>query len=267
MHAFDYHRPKSLREAAAAFRASADPRWLAGGMSLLPAMKLRLAMPSDLIDLSGLNELRTLEVTPDRVVLGALTPHAEVARHAGIRQALPALAALAGGIGDTQVRNRGTLGGSIANNDPAADYPAAVLALGATLTTSEREIAVDDFFTGMFETALTPGELLTRIAFPVPEQAAYLKFPNPASRYAIAGVFVARTGRQVRVAVTGAAGCVYRHTEFEQALDARFAPESLDSLDVDPAGLNEDMHASAEYRAHLVKIMAQRAVARCLIET
>jgi carbon-monoxide dehydrogenase medium subunit len=264
MQAFAYHRPSSVSEASAAFARAADPRWLAGGMSLLPAMKLRLAMPSDLVDLAGLDDLKGLRVERDRVVLGALTPHAEVARSDAIRAAIPALSALAGGIGDPQVRNRGTIGGSIANNDPAADYPAALLALDATITTNKRDIEAQDFFTGMFETALVPGELVTRISLPIPKQAAYGKFPNPASRYAVVGVFVAVRGGQVRVAVTGAGSCVFRQQDFERALSHRFAADALEGIEVPADGLNEDMHASAGYRAHLVTVMAQRAVGRCI---
>lgn len=261
MHPFNYHRPKSLDEVANLLGQVEDGSLLAGGQSLLPTLKQRLAEPSDLIDLGGISDLHGIQVGSEAVTIGAITTHAEVAASAEVQGAIPALAHLANHIGDHQVRNRGTMGGSVANNDPSADYPAAVLALGATVVTSQREIAADDFFQDMFETALEPGEIIRQIRFPIPEQAAYMKFPNPASRYALVGVFVAKRGGDVRVAVTGAGYSVFRATEMEQALSANFSPDAVKGITVSTDGLNSDMHASAEYRAHLVTVMTQRAVA------
>lgn len=261
MYAFDYVRPANLKQAVEKVAASDPASYLAGGMTLLPTLKMRLANPSTLVDLNALPELAGIKVEGERVVIGAMTRHADVARSAEVRRLIPALAELAGGIGDVHVRNRGTLGGSVANNDPAADYPGAVVALGATVVTDRREIDGAAFFTGMFATALAPGELIVRIAFPKPVRAAYAKFPNPASRYAMAGVFVADTGRGVRVAVTGAGPCVYRLPTFEAALARNFAPAALAGLTVAADGLNQDLHGSAEYRAALVATLAARAVA------
>lgn len=261
MYPFEYHRPGSLREAAQLHAQTDDAQWLAGGMTLLPAMKLRLAAPTALIDLAGIEGLRGVSVAGDHIEIGAMTIHDDVACATTVRQHIPALAKLANGIGDAQVRNRGTIGGSVANNDPAADYPAAVLGLGAAIVTTEREIAADAFFLDLFDTALEPGEIVTRFRFPIPERAAYLKFPNPASRYAIVGVMVAEFADTVRVAVTGAGASAFRVPEMEVALAQRFEPEAIDGLGVTAEGLNEDMHASAEYRAHLVTVMARRAVA------
>ena len=224
-------------------------------------MKLRLANPSDLIDLSGLDDLKGIKQEGNAIVVGAMTIHAQVASAPEVKEHLPALADLAESIGDPQVRNRGTIGGSIANADPAADYPAAVLGLGATVHTSTRTIAADDFFTGFFETALEPNELITAVSFPIPKRAAYMKFPNPASRYAIVGVMVSDGDDGVRLAVTGAGSSVFRVTEMEQALAGDFAPEMVEQIDVSADGLNEDLHASADYRAHLITVMAKRAVA------
>jgi aerobic carbon-monoxide dehydrogenase medium subunit len=261
MYAFAYHRPTSLRQAANLLAADGDAKILAGGHTLLPAMKLRLAAPSALIDLGRLKDLRGVESKGRSVVIGAMTPHAEVEASAAVRAAIPALAELAGMIGDPAVRARGTLGGSIANNDPAADYPAACLALGATIVTTRRKIPAEAFFTGLFETALEPGEIIAKVAFPTPQKAGYAKFRNPASRYALAGVFVAKRGADVRVAVTGAgAGGVFRARALEDALLTRFAPKSLDGIAVSPDGLTSDIHADADYRAHLVGVMAKRAV-------
>jgi carbon-monoxide dehydrogenase medium subunit len=246
------------------FRACSDPRWLAGGMTLLPAMKLRLTAPSDLVELGAVAELRGIRAEAGRVVVGAMTSHAVVAGSPHVKQRIAALSVLAAGIGDTQVRHRGTLGGSISNNDPAADYPAAVLGLGATITTTKREIAADDFFTGLFETALDDDEVVTSVDFPVPERAGYVKFPNPASRYAIVGVMVARTGGAVRVAVTGAGPCAFRAAAMEKALGEEFVPEALTGIDLGRDDLNEDIHASADYRAHLIGVMARRAVLAAL---
>lgn len=261
MYDFNYHRPTTLDEAAAILSSSEDAKILAGGMTLLPTMKLRLAQPSDLVDLSGIDELTGISDIGDSIQIGAMTTHAAVAASDIVQSGIPALAALAGMIGDAQVRNRGTIGGSVSNSDPAADYPAAVLGLGATIVTSEREIAADDFFVAMFETALGEQEILRAIRFPKPKRAAYQKFPNPASRYAVAGVFVAEAADGLRVAVTGAGPNAFRASALESALAANFAAESLDGLAVDADEFNEDMHASAEYRGHLVMVMAKRAVA------
>ena len=263
MYPFAYARAESLADARRRFEAARDPAYLASGHTLLPTMKQRLASPSDLIDLAGIDELRGISRDGGAVVVGAMTPHAEVAASAAAAGALAALAALAEGIGDPHVRNRGSIGGSIANADPAADYPAAVLGLGATVRTDRREIAGDDFFSGMFETALEPGEIVTAVSFPIPRAACYAKFPNPASRYAIVGVMAARTASGVRVAVTGAAPCAFRVPEMERALAADFAPEALEGIAVPESDLNDDIHASAEYRAHLVGVMARRAAAGC----
>lgn len=262
MYQFEYHRPKTIDEAAKLLADNEEGKVLAGGMTLLPTMKQRLAAPSDLVDLGALSELRGIERQGDKLVIGAMTTHAEVAASADVAGAIPALAYLAGHIGDAQVRNRGTLGGSIANNDPAADYPAALMALGAVVHTNKREIAADDFFTDMFETALEETELVTKVAFPVPERAAYQKFAHPASRYALVGVFVAKKSDGVRVAVTGAGPSVFRVPEMESKLSANFSPDAIDGVAVDADELNSDIHAGNEYRAHLVGVLAKRAVAQ-----
>jgi carbon-monoxide dehydrogenase medium subunit len=264
MHAFNYHRPSNVNDAAALAAKSADAKLLAGGQSLVQAMKLRLAAPSDIVDLGMIKELASIKTDGKAVVIGAMTRHAEVAGSADVKMAIPALAALAGTIGDRQVRNMGTLGGSLANSDPAADYPAAVLGLGATITTTKGTHAADKFFKGLYETALKPGEIITSVSFPVPKRAGYMKFKNQASRFAIVGVFVADMGNGVRVAVTGAGPCVLRLAEMEKALAAKFAPESVAGLKVKADGLNSDLHASAEYRAHLITVMAKRAVEAAL---
>jgi len=264
MRGFEYLRPATLPEAGKALASNAEARLLAGGMTLVPAMKMRLTSPSAIVDLGAVAELRGIRLTGSEVVVGAMTPHADVAASADVKRAIPALAALAGGIGDPQVRNRGTIGGSIANNDPAADYPAAVLALGATVVTSKRKIAADKFFTGMFETALEPGEIIQQVSFPVPLMAAYEKFRSPASRYALVGVFVAKTASGARVAVTGAAPAVFRATDIERLLSEKFAPGILEGLRFPAAGLNADMHGDAEFRANLVGVLARRAVASLL---
>jgi carbon-monoxide dehydrogenase medium subunit len=264
MNTFGYHRATSLAEAVAKLKANADGRALAGGMTLLPTMKLGLAQPSELVDLAAIAELHGIRKKGDRLVIGAGTRHADVASSADVKNAIPALALLAAGIGDPQVRNRGTLGGSVANNDPAADYPAAVLGLAAVVQTDRRAIAADQFFTGMFSTALEPGELIKAIEFRIPKRAGYAKFPNPASRYATVGVLVANFGGDVRVAVTGAGPGVFRVASFEAALKEKFAAESLDGLAVPADGLNSDLHGSAAYRAHLVGVMARRAVSAAL---
>ena len=260
MHPFNYQNPKSLVESVAALAKGGDAKLLAGGQSLIAAMKLRLSAPTDLIDLGGIKELGGIRLEGGGITVGAMTRHAEVARSKDVQARIPALASLAGSIGDRMVRNMGTLGGSLAHNDPVADYPAAVLGLNATVQTNQRRIAADDFFVGMFETALQAGEIIVSVSFPVPRRAAYVKFKNPASRYAIVGVFVADTDSGVRVAVTGAASSVFRIAEMEQALGANWSPDAVAGISVSPANLNSDMHASAEYRAHLVTVMARRAV-------
>jgi carbon-monoxide dehydrogenase medium subunit len=260
MREFSYHRPKSVADAAKAFAGKSEPRYLAGGHSLLPTMKQRLSAPTDLIDLGGIKELRGIKVAGGEVVIGALTTHAEVAHSAEVRKAIPALTMLAEGIGDPQVRNRGTIGGSLANNDPASDYPAAVLGLGATIVTSKRQIAADQFFKGLFETALEDGEIITEVRFPIPEKAGYAKFAQPASRFCIVGVMAAKTKSGVRVGVTGAGPVAFRASALEKALSGNFsAATALPAVSAD--GLNSDIHAAADYRAHLVGVMAKRAVA------
>lgn len=261
MYNFSYHRAVSLADAEAALSNASDGTVMAGGQTLLPTLKQRLANPSDVIDISGIADLSGISVDGGTVTIGAMTRHAEVANSTEVRNAIPALASLADGIGDPQVRNCGTIGGSVANNDPAADYPAAVLGLGGTVNTNKRSIAADDFFTGMFDTALEDGEIITSVSFPVADKAAYAKFPNPASRYAMVGVFVAQTGGAVRVAVTGAGAGVFRQSDMEAALGGNFSAGALDGIAQSADGLNSDIHGSAEYRAHLVGVMAKRAVA------
>ncbi len=260
MREFNYCRVGSVRDATRRLLANEGAMLLAGGMTLLPALKMRLNEPSELIDLADIDETRGIKLSRKGAHIGATTTHAEVAGNVELRAAIPVLPHAAESIGDPQVRNRGTLGGSLANNDPAADYPAVALGLGATVITSKHRISADDFFVGMFETALGRGEMITEVLFPIPRQAGYAKFANPATRYALAGVCVAQFKSGVRVAVTGAGASVYRLGEFEQALEANFSPDALDGLAVSPANLNDDMHASAEYRAHLVGVMARRAV-------
>jgi len=264
MYSFNYQRAKSVADASAIVAKNGDAKLLAGGQSLIAAMKLRLSKPSDLIDLGGIADLRGIKVDGSSVTIGAMTRHAEVAASAEVKKAIPALAGLASHIGDRMVRNMGTLGGSVAHNDPSADYPAGVLGLGATITTNKRKIEADKYFKGMFETALEQGEIITSISFPVPKRASYMKFDNPASRYAIVGVFVADFGGKVRVAVTGAGVCVFRVADMEKALAAKFAPESVANIKVSDKGLNSDLHAKADYRAHLITVMAKRAVEAAL---
>jgi len=259
MYAFELTRAKSVADAAAAL-AKSGGKALAGGQSLVGSMKLRLAQPGTLVDLSGVAEMKGIRKEGDALVIGAMTRHAEVAGSAAVKSAIPALSSLAHAIGDRQVRNMGTLGGSIANNDPAADWPAAVLGLGATVQTNKRKIAADDFFKGMFETALAADELIVAVSFPAPKKAAYAKFPQPASRFALVGVFVAQTGSGVRVAVTGAASSVFRSKPLEDALGKTFTADAAKAVRIDAKGLNGDLHGSPEYRAHLVAIMAARAV-------
>lgn len=262
MYAFKYHRPASLRKAASLIAKHEDAKVLAGGHTLLPTMKNRLASPSHIVDLSALSELAGVVRKGRNIVIGAMTRHVDVATNAEVIAALPGLAALAGNIGDPHVRNRGTIGGSVANNDPAADYPAACLALDATIHTNKRKIAASEYFTGLFSTALEPDEMITKISFPVGGKFAYAKFPNPASRYAMVGVAVSKRGSEVRVAVTGAgADGVFRWAGAEAALAQRFSAKSLDTMTHPAEGLTGDMHASAEYRGHLIGVMARRAVA------
>lgn len=264
MQSFDYHRPASLAEAVTLLKDAADGKLLAGGQSLLPAMKHDLAAPGGLVSLRDVQELRGIQVVDGSVRIGAMTTHAEVSSSSEVRKTIPALAALAELIGDPQVRNRGTLGGAIAHADPSADYPAAVLALGATVETDRREIPADDFFTGMFSTALAPEEVVVAVRFPIPERAGYAKFASPASKYALVGVMVAKGVDGVRVAVTGAGLSVFRQEEMEKALGKRFSPDALDGVAQSADGLASDMEAGAEYRAHLVGVMARRAVRSCL---
>jgi carbon-monoxide dehydrogenase medium subunit len=260
MYNFQYENATTVAEAAKQLAAAADGKLVAGGMTLIPTLKQRLAQPSDLIDLGKIPELKGIKREGDAIVIGAMTRHYDVANSAEVKSAIPGLAHLAGMIGDPAVRNRGTLGGSIANNDPAADYPGAVVALGATVITSKRKIAGEEFFTGMFETALEADEIITAVSFPIVEKAAYTKFRNPASRYAMVGVFVAKSASGVRVAVTGAGPCVFRVPEMEAALAKSFTPDAIKDIAVKADGLNADIHASAVYRAHLVNVMARRAV-------
>jgi len=267
MRSFAYHKPESVPEALALLAGTSEGRPLAGGMTLLPTMKQRLAAPEALIDLSRIAALKGIAAGASVLTIGAMTRHVDVARSPAVVETIPALAALAGGIGDPAVRNRGTIGGSLANNDPAADYPAAVLALGATIVTNARRIAADQFFRGLFETALQPGELITAVDFPPPLAAGYAKAPNPASRYALVGVFVARFASGVRVAVTGAGPVVFRVPKFEAALTSRFDPVAVDGIAIDPKTLNSDIHAEAAFRAHLITVMTKRAVAAALVTT
>jgi len=262
---FSYHRAVSVEEAASAFGDSGDARFLAGGMTLIPALKHGLAAPSALVDLGGIPSLKGVSVEGDEIVIGAMTTHAAVASAPLVRQRLPSLGLLAGGIGDPQVRHRGTIGGSVANNDPAADYPAACLGLAATIVTNRRTLLADEFFTGFFSTALDGSEVITSIRFRVPARAAYQKFANPASRYAMVGVFVAQAAGGVRVAITGAGRSgVFRIREMEAALERDFNPEAVPAHSVALDDLNADLHASAAYRSHLINVLARRAVAACL---
>jgi aerobic carbon-monoxide dehydrogenase medium subunit len=259
MYDFAYHKPASVADAVKLL-ADPDAKAISGGHTLLPALKHRLNKPSALVDLSGIAELRGIRRAGNAIIVGALTRHVEVATSADVKAAIPALAYLASHIGDVQVRNRGTIGGSVSNNDPAADYPAAVLGLGATVHTSSRKIAADDFFLGMFTTALEPGEILTAVEFPIVDKAGYAKMKNPASRYVMAGVFVSKAGGAVRVAVNGAGPCVFRQAAMEAALAANWSADAVANIRQAPDDLNSDIHGSAEYRAHLVTVMAKRAV-------
>ena len=262
MQSFEYHRPSSLAEAAALL-AKSKGSLLAGGQSLLPAMKLDLAVPSALVSLRDVAELEGVRKEKGHITIGAMTTHSDVAASKDVQKEIPALAALAGEIGDPQVRNRGTIGGSIAHADPAADYPAALVGLGATIVTHKREIAADDFFKSMFTTALDPGEVVKAVRFPVPDRAGYAKFASKASKYALVGVMVAETGKSVRVAVTGAGPKVFRQKEMESALAKSFSAQAIAGVSQSADGLVSDLEASAAYRAHLVGVMARRAVESC----
>lgn len=264
MKSFAYLKPETTMAAATLLAEHGDARILAGGMTLLPTMKQSLAAPAAIVDLSAVAALREIALEEGTLALGAMARHYDVASSALVRAHIPALASLAGQIGDPQVRHRGTIGGSVANNDPAADYPAAILALDATVVTTRRTVSAEAFFVDMFETALEPGEIVTGFRIPVPEMAAYAKFRSPASRYALVGVFVARTAGTVRVAVTGAASSVFRAVDIEAALRERFDPDALARVSMDPSGLNSDIHADRDYRANLVMVMARRAVAAAL---
>jgi carbon-monoxide dehydrogenase medium subunit len=261
MHNFAFHRPTSVADAAKAIGAASDGKYIAGGQTLLPTLRQRLAQPSDMVDLTAVSELKGIKVEGDGVTIGAMTTHSEVANSADVQKTIPALAHLASLIGDHQVRQRGTIGGSIANNDPAADYPAAVLGLGGTVKTNKREIKADDFFKGMFDTALEEGEIIVSVHFPKPEKAGYEKFRQPASRFALVGVFVAKTKAGVRVAVTGAGPGVFRSKELEAALGGNFSADAAKGVKVSANGLNSDLHGSPEYRASLISTLAGRAAA------
>jgi len=261
MYAFKYHQPTTVRQAANLLAKFPEAKVLAGGHSLIPVMKLRLASPSDIIDINKVEGLSGIEVKGRSVVIGAMTRHFEVAGSQTLKDILPALAGVPGSIGDPHVRHRGTIGGSVANNDPNADYPAACLGLGATIITNKRRIAADDFFTGMFSTALEPDEIIVRISFPLAKKAAYQKFKHPASGFALVGVFVSKRGPDIRVAVTGAgSNGVFRVKSFEEALKKRFSSKSIEGITVPADGMNTDIHASAEYRAHLVGVLTRRAL-------
>jgi len=260
MYDFAYHKPTTVADAVKLL-ADPDAKAVSGGHTLLPALKHRLNKPSALVDLSGIAEMKGIKKVGNAIVIGALTRHVEVTNSAEVKAAIPALAYMASHIGDVQVRNRGTIGGSVSNNDPAADYPAAVLGLGATIHTSKRKIAADDFFLGMFTTALGADEILTAVEFPIVDKAGYAKMKNPASRYVMAGVFVSKAGGTVRVAVNGAGPCVFRQAEMEKALSANWSADAVAGVKQSPDGLNGDIHGSAEYRAHLVGVMAKRAIA------
>ena len=261
MKSFNYHAPKDVKDASKL--ASSNSAFLAGGMTTIPSMKLGLASYKDVIDIKNIKKLSGIKVSGKSVTIGATTKHAEVAASKDVKKAIPALAKLAGNIGDAQVRNRGTIGGSIANNDPAADYPSACLALNATIHTAKRKIPADKFFKGMFETELKKGELIEAIEFEVPEKSSYVKYPNPASRYAVVGVYVAKFNKEVRVSVTGAGNSVFRSKELETVLSSNFSAVAIDNVNISSKGLNSDIHASAEYRAHLIKVMTRKAVSSC----
>jgi len=258
---FNYKTASNTKEAIKLFTKKAA--FLAGGMTLLPAIKLRLAAYSDLVNIKKIKSLSGIKASSKSVKIGSITTHASVASSEEIKKTIPSIAALAEGIGDPQVRNRGTIGGSVANNDPAADYPSACLALNSTIHTNKRKISADKFFKGMFDTALKKGELIEAIEFEIPEKSAYEKFPNPASRYAIVGVFVAKLKNETRVAITGAGSCVFRSKDLEIALSSNFTSSAIDNINISSDELNSDIHASAEYRAHIIKVMTKKAVLAC----
>ena len=258
---FNFKSIKNTKESSKVFTGNAA--FLAGGMTLLPAMKLGLAAYSDIINIKSIKSLSGIKVSSKSIKIGSTTTHADVASSKEVKKTIPSLSNLADGIGDPQVRNRGTIGGSIANNDPAADYPSACLALNSTIHTSKRKIAADKFFKGMFETDLKKGELIESVEFEIPEKSSYSKFPNPASRYAIVGVYIAKFKNGVRVAVTGVENCVFRCKKIEEALSSNFSASAIDSIDISSKGFNSDIHASAEYRAHIIKVMAKKAVSNC----
>ena len=260
MYDFNYQRATSVQDATAKYKAASDARFLAGGMTLIPVLKQRLDQPSDVIDLAGLKDLVGISEEGGAIVIKALTTHHAVNTSELVKKRIPALAELAGTIGDPMIRNRGTIGGSLANSDPAASYPSAVLALNAAIHTDKRTIKADDFFQGMFTTALEPGELITKVSFPIPERAGYKHFPNPASRFPIVGSFVAQFKDGSRVAISGAGPCAFRAPDFEKALAGGWDPEKLKPIKVSDKGLNSDIHASAEYRAHLINVMTRRAI-------
>jgi len=261
MYEFNYHKPSTLEEAQKLLASASEGIYMAGGQTLIPTFKQRLAAPSDVIDLAGIEGLSGISSVGDVLTIGAMTRHAEVASSQQVRESIPALAVLAGLIGDAQVRNRGTIGGSVANSDPAADYPASVVTLNCSVITTHRTIAGTDFFKALFETALTEGELITRLEFSVPTRCAYAKFPNPASRYAVVGVMIAEYSGHYQVGITGAAGCAFRARALEEALDNEVSAAAIDRTAINFESFNTDMHASAEYRAQLVKVMARRALA------
>ena len=258
---FNYHITTNIKDALKL--VSGRTAFLAGGMSILPAIKLGLATYSDLINIKKIKGLHGIKVSSKYLKIGSITKHAEVADSKEVKKSIPSLSILAEGIGDPQVRNRGTIGGSIANNDPAADYPSACLALNATIHTNKRKIGADKFFKGMFETDLKKSELIESVEFEVPEKSYYAKFPNPASRYAVVGVYVAKKKNEVRVAITGAGSSVFRSRELESVLTSNFSSSAIDNVNIPTKGLNSDIHASAEYRAHLIKVMAKKAVSNC----
>ena len=260
MYDFEYQRAISVDDALKKYADSEDARFLAGGMTLVPVLKQRLDQPSNVVDLGDLADMRGISQEGNAIIIKAMTTHHAVNTSELVMSKIPALAHLAGTIGDHMVRNRGTIGGSLANSDPAASYPSAVLALNATIITNNREIAADDFFTGMFDTALEEGELILSVSFPIPEEAGYKHFPNPASRYPIVGSFVAKTSNGVRVAITGAGPCAFRVDDFEDALTKKYNPEAIRDIKISDEGLATDIHASAEYRAHLINVMTRRAI-------
>ncbi len=260
MYNFNYKKPSSISEAKSIFSSCDDASYIAGGMTLIPTLKQRLAMPSDLIDLSSISELKSIKVEEECITVGAMCSHKQISESDKIRTALPALSNLASMIGDPQVRNRGTIGGSVANSDPSADYPAALLSLNAKIYTSERTIDVEDFFIGLFETTLNEGEIVTKISFPICEKASYKKFPNPASGYAVVGAFLSMKNDIIRVAITGAGPKVFRIKQMEEKLSKSFSTDSIKDIVVSHDDLNSDLHASSEYRSHLINVMVNRAV-------